>query len=154
MTRTATEQDVPELVRLRALLFDDLGGDFFNPANADDDWRDALARVFRQKLAEPDCQILVVDGDTGLAACGIGTIEQWFPGPHSRNGRIGHVIGMVTDPSYRRRGHSRAIMLGLLDWFRDRDAVRVDLTASREAEPLYRQLDFADHPDPLLCWKP
>ncbi|YCK34236.1 GNAT family N-acetyltransferase [Actinomadura sp. ATCC 39365] len=154
MTRTATEQDVPELVRLRALLFDDLGGDFFNPPNADDDWRDALARVFRQKLAEPDCQILVVDGDTGLAACGIGTIEQWFPGPHSRNGRIGHVIGMVTDPSCRRRGHSRAIMLGLLDWFRDRDAVRVDLTASRGAEPLYRQLGFADHPDPLLCRKP
>ncbi|MFI7466831.1 GNAT family N-acetyltransferase [Nonomuraea sp. NPDC049646] len=154
MTRTATEQDVPELVRLRALLFDDLGGDFFNPADADDDWRDALARVFKRKLAEPDCQILVVDGDTGLAACGIGTIEQWFPGPHSRNGRIGHVIGMVTDPSYRRRGHGRAIMLGLLDWFRDRDAVRVDLTASREAEPLYRRLGFADHPDPLLCWKP
>ncbi|MEV3985659.1 GNAT family N-acetyltransferase [Nonomuraea sp. NPDC049758] len=154
MTRTATEQDVPELVRLRALLFDDLGGDFFHPADADDDWRDALARVFTQKLAEPDCHILVVDGDTGLAACGIGTIEQWFPGPHSRNGRIGHVIGMVTDPSYRRRGHSRAIMLGLLDWFRDRDAVRVDLTASREAEPLYRRLGFADHPDPLLCWKP
>ncbi|MGW4410746.1 hypothetical protein ACWEJ6_42390 [Nonomuraea sp. NPDC004702] len=45
-------------------------------------------------------------------------------------------------------------MLGLLDWFRDRDAVRVDLTASREAEPLYRRLGFADHPDPLLCWKP
>ncbi|MFI6921257.1 GNAT family N-acetyltransferase [Nonomuraea spiralis] len=154
MTRTATEADIPELVRLRSLLFGDLGGDFFNPANAGDDWRDTLARVLKQKLAEPDCLILVVDGDTGLAACGIGTIEQWFPGPHSRNGRIGHVIGMVTDPSYRRRGHSRAIMLGLLGWFRDRDAVRVDLTASREAEPLYRQLGFADHPDPLLCWKP
>lgn len=154
MARTATENDIPELVRLRALLFDDLGGDFFNPANAGDDWRDALARVFRQKLAEPDCRILVVDGDTGLAACGIGTIEQWFPGPHSRNGRIGHVIGMVTDPTYRRRGHGRAIMLGLLDWFRDRDAVRVDLTASHEAEPLYRRLGFSGHPDPLLCWKP
>ncbi|MEU8380697.1 GNAT family N-acetyltransferase [Streptosporangium sp. NPDC048865] len=157
MPRTATEHDIPELVRLRALLFDDLGGDFFNPANAGDGWRDALARILERKLTEPDCLILVADGDTGdttLAACGIGTIEQWFPGPHSRNGRIGHVIGMVTDPSYRRRGHGRAIMLGLLDWFRDRDAVRVDLTASREAEPLYRSLGFSGHPDPLLCRKP
>ncbi|MEU8178984.1 GNAT family N-acetyltransferase [Microbispora hainanensis] len=67
---------------------------------------------------------------------------------------MGHVIGMVTDPAYRRRGHSRVIMLGLLDWFRARDAVRVDLTSSREAEPPYRQLGFSDHPDPLLCWKP
>ncbi|GLX99067.1 GNAT family N-acetyltransferase [Herbidospora sp. NBRC 101105] len=154
MVRTATRHDIPELVRLRALLFDDLGGEFFSPADPADDWRAALARVFGRKLAEPDCRILVVDADTGLAACGIGTVEQWFPGPHSRNGRIGHVIGMVTDPAHRRRGHSRAIMLGLLGWFRERDAVRVDLTASRQAEPLYRDLGFADHPDPLLCWKP
>ncbi|MEU8178985.1 hypothetical protein AB0C14_39500 [Microbispora hainanensis] len=76
MTRKATGHAIAELVRLRALLFDDLGGDFFNPANASDDWRDALARVFKQKLTEPDCLILVVDGDSGLAACGIGVIEQ------------------------------------------------------------------------------
>lgn len=154
MARTATVHDIPELVRLRSLLFDDLGGDFFKPPNAGDDWREALARVLEHKLADPDCRILVVDGDTGLAACGVGVIEQWLPGPHLGNGRIGHVFGVVTDPAYRRRGHARAIMLGLLDWFRERDVARVDLTASREAEALYRELGFSEHPDPLLCWKP
>ncbi|MFI0484144.1 GNAT family N-acetyltransferase [Actinomadura sp. 9N215] len=152
--RQAEETDIPELVRLRALLFDTLGGDFFNPASAGDDWRDALAQVFREKLKSDDARILVVDGDRGLAACGIGTVEQWFPGPHSRNGRIGHVIGMVTDPAHRRRGHGRAIMQGLLGWFRQRDAVRVDLYASHDGEPLYRDLGFFDHPDPALCWRP
>ncbi|MEU9891464.1 GNAT family N-acetyltransferase [Sphaerisporangium sp. NPDC051011] len=152
--RQASEDDVAELVRLRALLFEDLGGDFFNPSSAENGWRDALATVLKQKLMEEDARILVVDGDDGLAACGIGTIEQWFPGPHSRNGRIGHVIGVVTDPAYRRRGLSRAIMRGLLDWFRERQAVRVDLYASREGEPLYRELGFIDHPDPALCWRP
>ncbi|GAA3820322.1 hypothetical protein GCM10022226_45890 [Sphaerisporangium flaviroseum] len=44
---------MPELVRLRALLFNDLGGDFVTPVNAGDDWRDALAGVFKQKLTEP-----------------------------------------------------------------------------------------------------
>lgn len=154
MTRTATEHDIPELVRLRALLFEDLGGDFFNPATAGDDWRHTLATVLARKLTDPDTLILVADGGDGLAACGIGSVEQWYPGPHSRNGRIGHVIGMVTDPAHRRRGHSRAITTGLLDWFRARDAVRVDLYASREAEPLYRELGFFDHPDPALCWRP
>lgn len=152
--RQAAEADIAELVRLRALLFDTLGGDFFNPSSADDGWRDALARVFREKLKDDDARILVVDGDRGLAACGIGTVEQWFPGPHSRNGRIGHVIGMVTDPAHRRRGHGRAIMRGLLDWFREREAVRVDLYASHDGEPLYRDLGFFDHPDPALCWRP
>ena len=154
LVRQAAEADIAELVRLRALLFTTLGGDFFNPATAGAGWRDALARVLKAKMRDDDARILVVDGDDGLAACGIGTVEQWFPGPHSRNGRIGHVIGVVTDPAYRRRGHSRAIMRDLLDWFVERDAVRVDLHASPEGEPLYRELGFFDHPDPALCWRP
>ncbi|MEU2736678.1 GNAT family N-acetyltransferase [Streptomyces sp. NPDC007095] len=157
--RQAVEYDLVELVRLRALLFEDLGGHFFSPAAADDDWLDALAVVLKEQLTADAVRILVVDGadgadDRGLAACGIATIEQRLPGPHLRNGRIGHVIGVVTDPSYRRRGHSRSIMRGLLDWFREREVARVDLYASAEGEPLYRELGFTDHPDPALYWRP
>jgi GNAT superfamily N-acetyltransferase len=153
--RQAVEYDLVELLRLRALLFEDLGGDFFNPASADGGWLDALAVVLKEQLTDDTVRVLVVDGDDGgLAACGIGTIEQRLPGPHLTNGRIGHVIGVITDPSHRRRGHSRAIMHALQDWFRDREASRVDLYASREGEPLYRELGFTDHPDPALYWRP
>ncbi|MER0245898.1 GNAT family N-acetyltransferase, partial [Streptomyces sp. HSW2009] len=69
-------------------------------------------------------------------------------------GRVGTVLGVITDPVHRRRGHSRAIMTGLLDWFAGRDVARVDLHASAEGEPLYRALGFADHPDPALYWRP
>ncbi|MEU9015170.1 GNAT family N-acetyltransferase [Streptomyces sp. NPDC048479] len=154
LVQQAVEDDVAELVRMRALLFDTLGGDFFTPSSADDDWRDTLAAVLKEQVAADAVRILVVHGDNGLAACGIGTIEQRLPGPHLRNGRIGHVIGVVTDPAYRRRGHSRAIMQGLLDWFREREVARVDLYASPDGEPLYRALSFADHPDPSLYWRP
>ncbi|MFF4730719.1 GNAT family N-acetyltransferase [Streptomyces mirabilis] len=156
--RQAVEYDLVELVRLRALLFENLGGHFFSPATADDDWLDALAVVLKEQLTADAVRILVVDGDgdgdRGLAACGIATIEQRLPGPHLRNGRIGHVIGVVTDPSYRRRGHSRSIMRGLLGWFGEREVARVDLYASAEGEPLYRELGFTDHPDPALYWRP
>ncbi|GGV10139.1 GNAT family N-acetyltransferase [Streptomyces spectabilis] len=152
--RQAVEDDVPELVRLRALLFEDLGGEFFNPSSGDEEWRHALATVLKEQLGSDAVRVLVVDSDGGLAACGIGTIEQRLPGPHLRNGRIGLVIGVVTDPAHRRRGHSRAIMHGLLDWFRERGAARVDLHASHDGEPLYRALGFTDHPDPALYWRP
>ncbi|MEU9177103.1 GNAT family N-acetyltransferase [Streptomyces sp. NPDC048550] len=152
--RQATDGDIAELVRLRALLFEDLGGAFFNPASGDGDWRETLAVVLREQLTADSVQILVVDGDDGLAACAIGTVEQRLPGPHLRNGRIGHVIGVVTDPAHRRRGHSRAIMRALLDWFRERQAARVDLYASIDGEPLYRALGFDEHPDPALCRRP
>ncbi|WTV55205.1 GNAT family N-acetyltransferase [Kitasatospora sp. NBC_00039] len=154
--RPAVEQDISELVRLRALLFEQLGGEYFNPSSGEGSWRDALADVLERQLAAGTMRILVVDGDEGdgLAACGIGSVEQRLPGPHLRNGRAGLVIGVVTAPAYRRRGHSRAIMRGLLDWFRERDVARVDLYASHEGEPLYRELGFVDHPDPALYWRP
>ncbi|QDQ09776.1 GNAT family N-acetyltransferase [Streptomyces spectabilis] len=152
--RQAVEDDVPELVRLRALLFEDLGGEFFNPSSGDEGWRHELATVLKEQLRSDAVRVLVADGDGGLAACGIGTIEQRLPGPHLRNGRIGLVIGVVTDPAHRRRGHSRAIMHGLLDWFREQGAARVDLHASHDGEPLYRALGFTDHPDPALYWRP
>ncbi|MGX1886846.1 GNAT family N-acetyltransferase [Streptomyces sp. NPDC055287] len=151
----AAEDDVAELVRLRAMLFETLGGDFFHPSLEEDgDWRNALAAVLKEQVTADAVRILVVRGDDGLAACGIGTLEQRLPGPHLRNGLIGHVIGVVTDPAHRRRGHSSAIMQGLLEWFRERGAARVDLYASPEGEPLYRALGFTDHPDPSLYWRP
>ncbi|MFD5191735.1 GNAT family N-acetyltransferase [Streptomyces sp. NPDC058357] len=110
--------------------------------------------VLKDQLATEAVHILVVDGESGLAACGIGTVEQRLPGPHLRNGRIGQVIGVVTDPAYRRLGHSRSVMRGLLDWFRASGVARVDLYASSGGEPLYRELGFTDHPDPSLYWRP
>uniref|UniRef100_UPI0034E04A6C GNAT family N-acetyltransferase n=1 Tax=Streptomyces flavofungini TaxID=68200 RepID=UPI0034E04A6C len=150
----AVPDDIPELVRLRALLFEHRDGDYFSPVSAPGDWRHELAAVLAEKLASPSARVLVVDGDRGLAACAIGTVEHWFPGPHNRNGRVGHVIGVVTDPACRRRGYSRAIMRSLLDWFRAREVCRVDLYASADGEPLYRDLGFTDHPDPALYWRP
>ncbi|GAA3106272.1 GNAT family N-acetyltransferase [Streptomyces rectiviolaceus] len=152
--RPATEEDIAELVRLRALLFEDLGGAYFNPSSGDGSWQDALAVVLKEQLATEGTRILVVDGDRGLAACAIGSVEQRLPGPHLCNGRVGLVIGVVTDPAHRRRGHSRSLMRGLLDWFRERAVARVDLYASHEGEPLYRDLGFVDHPDPALYWRP
>ncbi|MGW5860790.1 GNAT family N-acetyltransferase [Streptomyces sp. NPDC055239] len=158
--RQAAQADVAELVRLRALLFETLGGEYFNPSSGgsgepgDSSWRDALAVVLKGQLDTEGMRILVVDGGEGLAACAIGSVEQRLPGPHLRNGRVGLVIGVVTDPAHRRRGHSRSLIRGLLDWFREREVARVDLYASTEGEPLYRDLGFVDHPDPALYRRP
>lgn len=143
--RQAREYDLVELVRLQAPLSADLDGD----------WLDALAVVLRDQLTADDVRVLVVDAvGGGLAACGIGTIDQRLPGPGLHNGRTGHVMGVVTDPDHRRRGHGRTVMDALLAWFREREVARVELRAPAEDEPLYRALGFADHPDAPLYWRP
>lgn len=117
---------------------------------ADDAWREACVDILTERLATQTMRILVVDAEHGLAACGVGTIEQWLPGPNVADGRIGHITGVVTDPAQRGKGYGHAITLGLLDWFRDRAVTQVDLHASRDAEHLYRSLGFIDQPAPSL----
>ncbi|MFL6123003.1 GNAT family N-acetyltransferase [Actinophytocola sp.] len=147
--RRAVAGDVAELVRLRALLFEAI------EVSGENGWRESLAGVLAEQVAAEGTRILVVDGDAGgVAACGVGAVEQRLPGPRAHNGRVGQVYGVVTDPGYRRCGHSRAILECLLGWFRERGVARVDLHASREGEPLYRALGFVDHPEPGMFWWP
>ncbi|GAA4631281.1 hypothetical protein GCM10023196_060090 [Actinoallomurus vinaceus] len=153
LIRAATVPDIPELVRLRALLFAGLGDHGWGAPPSGEEWRRACADALGERLTDDSAKILVIDGDAGLAACGIGTIDRRLPSPYTPSGLIGHVYGVVTDPAYRRRGHSRSIMHGLLDWFTERGIRRVDLTASPDGEPLYRSLGFTEHPDPTLSRK-
>jgi ribosomal protein S18 acetylase RimI-like enzyme len=149
LVRPATSADIPELVRLRALLFADLGDAWGAPPEGDD-WRELCAAELSRRLDGDGMCVLVVDGDSGLASAGMGVIDRRLPSPYNPGGTVGHVFGVVTDPAYRGRGHARAVMEGLLAWFEERGVRRVDLNASPDGMPLYRRLGFADHPDPTL----
>jgi ribosomal protein S18 acetylase RimI-like enzyme len=152
VVRDATDADIPELVRLRGLLFTALG-DVWGAPPEGDEWRDRCAAELAGQLRAGTMVILVIDGDSGLAACGIGAVDQRLPSPYNPGGRVGHVFGVVTDPAYRGRGHGRAIMRGLVAWFDEAGIRRVDLNASPDGMSLYRELGFADHPDPTLSRK-
>ncbi|WP_063790319.1 GNAT family N-acetyltransferase [Streptomyces sp. NRRL B-24085] len=118
--RRAVEYDLVELVRLRA------------PRSGDVDGRalDSLAATLWEQLADDDVRVLVVDAEDGkLAACSIGAIDRRPPGPGSRGGRTGHVVGVVTDPDHRRHDHSGTLVRGLFAWFREHGVSRVELRA-------------------------
>jgi ribosomal protein S18 acetylase RimI-like enzyme len=154
--RAATPDDIPELIRLRGLLFEALSDDFGPPPtpSAEHDWQDALAAELARQLGGNSMRIVVADVETGLASCGIGVIDQRLPSPYTRNNRCGYIFGVVTEQAHRGRGYAHAILEDLLRWFTVRDVSRVDLHASAEGAPLYRKLGFADHPEPTLRWTP
>ncbi len=151
VVRTAVPADVPELVRLREVMFGDLGPDW-PPPPPGDEWRRLCADELVARLGSGEMRVLVVDGGSGLAASGMGVIDRRLPSPYNPAGVLGHVFGVVTDPEYRGHGHARAIMEELLAWFHGLGVRRVDLNASPLGMPLYRRLGFADHPDPTLSW--
>jgi len=149
LVREAAEADIPELVRLRAVLFRDLARTW-GAAPPGDDWRQACADALRAALAGESVRVLVTSATTGLACYGIGTVDRRLPSPFNPGGATGHVFGIVTDPVCRGQGHARAVTQGLLDWFDQQGIGRVDLNASPAAQHLYQSLGFAPHPDPVL----
>ena len=142
--RWATLDDVPELVRLRRVMFESMG----MAVSAVDD--DAVDTVLRNGLPCGDFFAAVVDGDGFLAACGVGMTALRLPGPGNPSGRYGYIQSMVTDERARRQGHARAVLLALLGRFAELGVTKVDLHASAMGDPLYRSVGFTPGRQPEL----
>ncbi len=69
-------------------------------------------------------------------------IQQRLPSPVNPAGMTGYILSVATDPRYRRLGHARAVVVATLDWLRHCGVERVDLHASDDGAPLYRDLGF------------
>lgn len=141
--RVATAADAEELVRLRAVLFDEA-----TPGA----WQAQALVDFQSGVASGALTAFVVDAaEPGrLAASAVGVVEQRVASPTNPSGRSGYIFGVATDPAYRRRGYSRACMERLLAWYQRKNITRVDLMASPEGEPLYASLGFVRRTDPAM----
>ncbi|MGX4692427.1 GNAT family N-acetyltransferase [Streptomyces sp. JNUCC 63] len=154
LVRRAEPEDAAEVLRLRQVMIDSVPG-----ADTSTDWQAESLSTLRARLTEPDGDFaaFVVDHPErpgALAALVAGTLEYRIGRAGNPHGRVGYVFSVATDPDARRRGYARACMEALLDWFRERGAAQVDLTASAEAEPLYAELGFVRKPDPSMRLKP
>jgi len=146
--RRADLHDVEALVRLRALMLEAMGGDLSTPG-----WHDACRAALVRRLAEPDrfaAFVVAVDGVP--VSGGVGWLEEHLPSPNQLDGRRGHVASMSTDPAHRRRGHGRAVLQALLDWFADLQVVRIDLRATPDGQPLYASAGFRVLAGPTMAW--
>ncbi|WP_409472369.1 GNAT family N-acetyltransferase [Streptomyces sp. HC307] len=153
LVRRAVPEDAPEVLRLRQVMIDSVFA-----ADGSRDWHTESLPTLRARLGEPDGDFaaFVVDHPErpgALAALVAGTLEYRIGKAGNPHGRIGFVFSVATDRDARRRGYARACMEELLQWFRERGAGQVDLTASAEAEPLYASLGFARQKDPLMRLK-
>lgn len=136
--RAATTEDIPELVRLRGVLFSAMGWD------SADDWHDDAAQAFAAGLSSGDLAVIVVDDPAGgLCACGAVSFELRLPGP-GFDGQVAYVSSMVTEPAWRGRGLAREVLDGLLGVCASRGVRRVDLNATDDGRPLYVSRGFVE----------
>ncbi|MEU0723001.1 GNAT family N-acetyltransferase [Streptomyces sp. NPDC006140] len=150
LVRRALPEDAEEVLRLRQVMIDAVFA-----THSSVDWHGESLPTLRRKLGERDGDFVafVVDHPErpgALASLVAGTIDYRIGKAGDPQGQVGFVFSVATDPDARRLGYARACMTTLLEWFRERGARRVQLTASEEAEPLYASLGFRPKPTPLL----
>ncbi|MFJ9242785.1 GNAT family N-acetyltransferase [Streptomyces sp. NPDC101776] len=149
LVRRATPGDAAELLRLRQVMIDALPD-----SDPGTDWQAQSLPTLRDRLAsDEDFGAFVVEHPErpgALAALVVGTVDYRIGKAGNPHGRSGFVFSVATDPDARRRGYARACMDELLQWFRERGAGQVLLTASPDAEPLYASLGFTRKPDPMM----
>ena len=141
--RRATVADIPDLVRLRRMMFEAMG--FDDPAKLDAG--DAAASAyFDQAIPSGEFQgwLAVTPAGEAVSTSGL-VIDQHPPGPGNLSGKTGYIMNVVTHPAYRRRGLARRLMQVVLAWLEGQGIQRAELHATDMGRPLYEELGFADH---------
>ena len=138
--RAATKADVEEVVRLAALMYASIGQDVTLP-----EWRRAAHEQFLARIGR-DLVVFVVDHPygEGLAASAAGTVATRLPAPNNVTAQVAYIQWVATDEGARRRGHARDVMQALVDWYDAHSVPVMELHATPEGEPLYRELGFSD----------
>ena len=146
-TRRATSGDAPALVELRALMFEAMG----TPGVDDPHWRHAALRWFEEHLAERHTCVVIAEDAGVVVACAMGQVRDVPPSPSNPTGQGGLLSNVVTLPEARRRGHARACLVALLEWFRQETEVgRLELFATGAGSGLYEELGFHRHDWPAM----
>jgi ribosomal protein S18 acetylase RimI-like enzyme len=141
--RQATVADIPDLVRLRRMMFEAMGFDDPVKLDAGDA---AAADYFAKAIPSGEFQgwLAVTPAGEVVSTSGL-VIDQHPPGPGNLSGKTGYIMNVVTHPAYRRRGLARRLMQVALAWLDERGIQRAELHATDMGRQLYESLGFADH---------
>lgn len=139
--RRADVTDVPEMVRLRGVMFRDMGVDLSSDA-----WKVTTTARLTRDLAVGVVIGAVVDrvSRSGLCASGVLQIHEVLGSPHFQKGVAGHVGSVAVDTEWRRRGVGERVLTFLIDEARVLGVERLELHATPAGEAIYRRLGFRD----------
>lgn len=134
--------DIPHILHQRRAMFSEMGNKdevlLNRMQEASEKYlRDAMpSGIYRAWMAETEGGMVVSGG--GIA------IVPWPGSPDFPMPRRGWILGIYTDPEFRRLGIARQIMDTIIEWCRSEGFGYVSLHASKFGRPLYEGMGF--HP--------
>jgi len=139
LIREATTDDIPEILRQRRAMYEDM------------DYKDseALAAMVATSAAYLSEALpagsfrawLAVSGER-IVGGGAIVISPWPSHPYDGQSRRATILNVYTYPDYRKRGIGRQLMQTMIDWCRREDFAFVSLHASKDGRHLYESLGF------------
>ena len=137
--REASAADIPEILRQRCAMYEDMG-------TRDPDALNAMAKLSADYLEKAMAggsfrAWLACDGDRVVAG-GAVIITGWLAHPYDLECRRATILNVYTDREYRLRGIARKIMRTIIDWCKREGFARVTLHASEGGRHLYESLGF------------
>ncbi len=137
--RVATTNDVPEILRQRRAMYEDM------------DYRDADALAAMASISAGYLIKALSDGSfrawlallaNRAVAGGAVVVSPWPAHPYDLDCRRATILNVYTYPENRRRGIARQIMQRMIDWCRREGFTHVSLHASADGRHLYESLGF------------
>ncbi len=138
--RKATENDIPELVRQRRLMFEAMG---FKDCQRLQMMEQSSEKFFTENISCNRFQGWIAVTKTGEIVGNAGIIiDKHPPGPTNLTGNVAYIFNLYTLPEFRRQGIAKKIMQKILEWIKKAEIIIVTLYASEEGENLYKSLGF------------
>jgi len=139
LIREATPDDIPEIVRQRRAMYEDLD---YRDSEALDAMTTTSAAYLSEALPSGSFRAwLAVDGDR-IVGGGAIVISPWPSHPYDGQCRRATILNVYTYRDHRKRGIGRQLMQTMIDWCREQDFAFVCLHASKEGRHLYETLGF------------
>jgi len=142
--RTATPADIPEILRQRRAMYEDMSYEDMRYRDADTltAMVSASAVYLTKAMAEGSFRAWLASVDSLIVAGGAIIVSPWLAHPYDLECRRATILNVYTDRDYRRRGIARQLLEAMIGWCRHEGFARVDLHASTDGRHLYESLGF------------
>jgi len=137
--RVATVDDLPEILRQRRGMYEDMN---YNDADALAAMVSASAHYLAKALTDGSFRAWLALAEREVAGGGAVIISPWPAHPYDLECRRATILNVYTYRQYRGRGVARRLMQTMMDWCRSEGLARVTLHASDDGRTLYESLGF------------
>ena len=134
-------EDIDQLVNMRMAYINENFGEISETQKTTIETE--LPKYFSRHLGKDMIAFVAKDQGEIIATTMLVVIEK-PANPRFITGKIGEVLSVYTSPKYRRQGIAKQLMLQLLSYAKEQQIDLVELKATKDGYPLYKQLGFEE----------